>query len=84
MTLLVAATVLIGLALGLRYPVFILLPVMPVGGFLISAATSHLLWSVLIFAVLLQLSYLGGALLRAFPKGIAEQQSGAFHGHKAP
>lgn len=83
MTILVAGTVLIGLALGLRYPVFILIPVIPLGGIAISVTTSHLLSSVLVFVVLLQLSYLGGALLRAFPTGIAGQQAGVFPGHNA-
>jgi hypothetical protein len=83
MTLLVADTVLIGLALGLRYPVFILVPAILVGGFLIGGTASHRLSEVLIFAVLLQLSYLGGALLRASASGIADQQRDVLPGHNA-
>lgn len=81
MTMLVAGTVLIGLGLGLRYPVFILIPVIAFGGLVISATTSHVLSSVLIFVVVLQLSYLAGALLRALPAAIAGQQAGALPGH---
>lgn len=83
MTMLVAGTVLIGLALGLRYPVFVLIPGIPLGGIVVSATTSHSLSSVLIFVVLLQLSYLAGALLRAFPAEVVRQQAGAFPGHNA-
>ncbi|WP_128924009.1 hypothetical protein [Bradyrhizobium guangxiense] len=83
MTMLVAGTVLIGLALGLRYPVFILIPGIALGGIVVSATTSHSLSSVLIFVVLLQLSYLAGALLRAFPAEVAGQQASALPGHNA-
>ncbi|HXH44011.1 MAG TPA: hypothetical protein VNK51_09220 [Bradyrhizobium sp.] len=83
MTMLVAGTVLIGLVLGLRYSVFILIPVTPLGWLAICATTSHSLSSLLIFAVLLQLSYLAGALLRAFPTQVAGEQAGALPGHHA-
>lgn len=81
MTILIAVTVLVGLALGYRYRVFILIPVIPLGGIVIGATTSQFLSSVLIFIVLLQLSYLIGALLRTFPAGVAEQQASALPGH---
>ena len=81
MTMLVALTVLIGLALGLRYRVFILIPIIALGGIVLGATTSDFLSSVLVFVVLLQLSYLAGALLRNFPAGVAEQQAGALPGH---
>lgn len=81
MTILIAVTVLIGLVLGLRYRVFILIPIIVLGGIVVGATASHFLSSVLIFVVLLQLSYLAGALLRNFPAGIAEPQAGALPGH---
>ncbi|MDN3278936.1 hypothetical protein QWJ07_32065 [Frankia sp. RB7] len=66
--LLIAGSILTGLVLGLRYRVFILVPVILVGALTIGAISPQPLWqvftSVATFAVLLQLSYVGGALLR--------------------
>jgi hypothetical protein len=66
--LLVAGSISTGIVLGLRYRVYILLPVILVGALVISTISPQPLWqvwtSVLIFAVLLQLSYVAGALLR--------------------
>ncbi|OKO82434.1 hypothetical protein AC630_12830 [Bradyrhizobium sp. AS23.2] len=66
--LLIAGSISTGLVLGLRYRVFILLPAILVGALAISAVSPQPLWqawtSVLTFAVLLQISYVAGALLR--------------------
>lgn len=66
--LLIAGSILTGLALGQRYRVFILVPVILVGALAIVAISPQPLWqmftSVGTFAILLQLSYIGGALLR--------------------
>lgn len=66
--LLIAGSISTGIALGLWYRVFILLPVILVGTLAICAISPQPFWqvwtSVLTFAVLLQLSYVGGALLR--------------------
>lgn len=66
--LLIVGSISIGLILGLRYRVFILMPVILAGALAICAISPHPLWqvcaSVTTFAVLLQLSYVCGALLR--------------------
>ena len=71
--LLIAGSIVMGLALGLRYRVFILVPVILAGTFAICAMTPQPLWqvwtSVVTFAVLLQIAYLGGALLRFASSG---------------
>jgi hypothetical protein len=71
--LLIAGSISSGLVLGLRYRVFALLPAILVGAFAICAISPQPLWqvwaSVLTFVVLLQLSYVGGALLRFATSG---------------
>lgn len=71
--LLIAGSIVMGLALGLRYRVFVLLPVIMAGTFAICAITPQPLWqvwtSVVTFAVLLQIAYVGGALLRFATSG---------------
>jgi|tagenome__1003787_1003787.scaffolds.fasta_scaffold20348430_2 hypothetical protein len=66
--LLIAGSISTGLVLGLRYRVFVLVPVILVGAVAICAISPQSLWqacaSVATFAVLLQISYVGGALLR--------------------
>lgn len=64
MTMLAAYTILIGLMLGLRYRVFVLPPAILVGWLVIAAISSQPWSSALIFAVLLQMSYLTGMALR--------------------
>ena len=61
--LLAAYSVLIGFILGRRYRVFVLLPAMLLGGLVIYASSSHALSPFVIFAVLVQIGYLGGSLL---------------------
>ncbi|MBR0725013.1 hypothetical protein [Bradyrhizobium manausense] len=65
MTMLAAYTVLIGLMLGLRYRVVVLPPVILAGWLVIAAISSQPWSSALIFAVLLQMSYLTGMVLRS-------------------
>jgi hypothetical protein len=66
--LLIAGSISTGLVLGLRYRVFILVPVIFVGALAICAISPQPLWqvwtSIATSAVLLQMSYVGGALLR--------------------
>ena len=65
--LLIGGSIAMGLVLGLRYRVFILLPVILAGAFAIYLISSQPLWqmwtTVMTFAVLLQISYVVGALL---------------------
>ncbi|MGY3346727.1 MULTISPECIES: hypothetical protein [unclassified Bradyrhizobium] len=71
--LLIAVSISTGLILGLRYRVFILVPVILVGALAIGALSPQPLWQVCTtiatFAGLLQLSYLGGALLQYLISG---------------
>jgi hypothetical protein len=71
--LLIAGSISTGLVLGLRYRVFVLVPVILVGAVAICAISPQSLWqacgSVATFAVLLQISYVGGALLRFATRG---------------
>jgi len=71
--LLIAVSIAMGLALGLRYRVFILVPVILAGTFAICATTPQPFWqawtSVVTFSVLLQIAYIGGALLRFATRG---------------
>lgn len=66
--LLIAGSIATGLVLGLRYRVFILVPVILFGAFAICTISplplSQVWTSVVTFAVVLQMSYVGGALLR--------------------
>ena len=66
--LLIAGSASAGAVLGLRCRVFMLAPVILVGALAICAISQQPLWQVCMtiatFAVLLQLSYVGGALLR--------------------
>lgn len=66
--LLIAGSVSTGLLLGLRYRVFILLPAILVGGISICAISplplSQTWMSVLTFVAVLQLGYVGGALVK--------------------
>lgn len=64
MALLAGYTILIGTVLGLRYRVFVLPPVIMLGGLLIIAISSHPWSSILIFGTLLQISYLAGLFLK--------------------
>ena len=71
--LLIVGSVVTGLALGLRYRVFVLLPAILAGAFAICAISPEPLWqmwtSVLTFAVVVQISYVGGALARLGTQG---------------
>jgi len=71
--LLIAGSIIMGLVLGLRYRVFILVPAIFLGALGIYATSpqplSQVFASVVTFAVLLQVSYLGGALLRFATSG---------------
>lgn len=66
--LLIVGSIATGILLGVRYRVFVLVPVILVGAFAICAISQQPLaqaWvSAVTFAVLLQMSYVGGALLR--------------------
>ncbi|GGI33696.1 hypothetical protein [Bradyrhizobium guangdongense] len=64
MTMLAAYTIMTGLVLGLRYRVLVLPPVILVGWLVIAAISSQPWLSALIFAVLLQISYLAGIVLK--------------------
>ncbi len=71
--LLIVGSVVTGLALGLRYRVFVLVPVILAGAFTMCAISSEPLWqvwtSVLTFVVLVQISYVSGALLKLGTRG---------------
>ena len=66
--LLIAGSIAMGLLLGLRYRVFVLVPIILVGTFAICAISPEpmprALVSTVTFALLLQISYVGGALLK--------------------
>ncbi|MEH2492807.1 hypothetical protein [Bradyrhizobium sp. AZCC 2230] len=68
MTMLAAYTVLIGLMLGLRYRVVVLPPVILIGWLTIFAISLRPWSSALIFALLLQMSYLTGMVLKGSTK----------------
>lgn len=70
MTMLAAYTVLIGLMLGLRYRVVVLPPVILVGWLMLFAISSQPWSSALIFALLLQMSYLTGMVLKSSTRAI--------------
>jgi len=71
--LLIAGSIATGILLGLRYRVFVLVPVILVSTFAICAISpqplAQALVSAVTFAVLLQMSYVGGALLRFATSG---------------
>jgi hypothetical protein len=71
--LLIIGSIAAGILLGLRYRVFVLVPVILVGTFAICAISPQPLaqaWmSAVTFAVLLQMSYVGGALMRFATSG---------------
>ncbi|MBR0994288.1 hypothetical protein JQ580_26555 [Bradyrhizobium japonicum] len=66
--LLIAGSIAMGILVGLRYRVFVLVPIILVGTFAICAISPEplpqALVSTLTFALLLQISYVGGALLK--------------------
>ena len=64
MMMLAAYTVMTGLLIGLRYRVVVLPPLILVGWLVIAAVSSQPWLSALIFAILLQISYLTGIVLR--------------------
>lgn len=79
--LLIVGSVVTGLALGLRYRVLVLVPVILAGALAICAISPEPAWqvwtSVLTFAVLVQISYVGGALSKLGPKrGVIAQVQG--------
>lgn len=78
-TMLAASALLTGLILGLRYRVFILPPVTLLGGLVIYATSSQGLLSIFLFAVLLQMGYLGAALLKKRPEPSAGEAVRALH-----
>jgi len=79
-TMLAAYTVLIGLMLGLRYRVFVLPPLILLGGLLIIAISSQPWSSALMFAFLLQLSYLTGMVLKGSTRESVPQPGDAVSG----
>lgn len=80
MTLLAGYTILMGTMLGLRYRVFVLPPVILLGGVLIIAISAQPWSSALIFAFLLQLSYLAGMVLKGSTRGSIPQPVDAISG----
>jgi hypothetical protein len=67
--LLIVGSIAMGLVLGLRYRVFILVPVILVATLAICAISPQPLWHAFTTAVLLQLSYVAGALLKFTTSG---------------
>ena len=71
--LLIIGSIATGILLGLRYRVFVLVPAILVGAFAICAISPQPLAqacvSAVTFAVLLQMSYVGGALMRFATSG---------------
>ena len=66
MMMLAAYTVMTGLLIGLRYRVVVLPPLILLGWLAIAAVSSQPWLSALIFAILLQISYLTGIVLKGF------------------